>query len=67
MFISRRQYEIEKLKSQQRIEYLESLICPNLIHDFVEINSSIVDEDGNGTGRSVSTYRCSRCGKVVTR
>ena len=44
MWISRVKYEVEKLKYQQRISYLENLICPCESHDYKEIDYEIIDE-----------------------
>lgn len=60
MFISKAKYEVEKLKAQQRIEYLENLICPMESHDWVEIDYHF---DENFT--SWSCNKCRKCGKLI--
>ena len=60
MWISRVKYEVEKLKYQQRISYLENLICPCESHDYKEIDYEIIDE--HNTVKHI--LRCKNCGKI---
>ena len=34
MFIKKVKYEMDKMKLENRIEYLENLICPNGKHEY---------------------------------
>ena len=65
MFIKRSTYEVEKLKAEQRIKYLENIICPKESHDYVVVGDKTIGFDnlyGNDLTRKV--YRCLRCGKL---
>lgn len=64
MIISKTKYEVEKLKYEQRIEYLENLICPCESHDYHEVDFRYQGGIGNGGERKVYYYRCSKCGKI---
>lgn len=62
MFIKRSKYEVEKVIAQQRIRYLEHIICPKG-HDYVDIGTKITARSMYGDLYQV-VYVCSRCGKI---
>lgn len=57
MFISKHKYMLEKLIDEQRIEYLEHMICPNG-HDYVDLFDKNLDNKPGGV------KICSRCRKL---
>ena len=64
MFIKKSKYEVEKLIAAQRIETLESIICPDG-HDYKLIGTKFVGS-GQGYGDLYHiVYRCSRCKKLL--
>ena len=56
MFISKRKYKVEKLIAEQRIEYLEHIICPNG-HDYVDLFNKNLNNKSDGV------KICRRCRK----
>lgn len=64
MWISRARYEVEKLKAEQRIEYLENLICPCEGHKWKMIGSHLEGGTGHGDEMTIYHYKCERCGKM---
>jgi hypothetical protein len=64
MFINKNKYKLEKLIMEQRIEYLEQIICPNG-HDYKKVGTKTVAYDllyGNDLEHDV--YVCTRCRKI---
>ena len=63
MWINRAKYEVEKLKMEYRIRYLEDLICPLSSHDYEKVEMQYGKYEW-----SISTvYKCKKCGKTLTR
>ena len=60
MFIRKSKYLVEKLIAEQRISYLENIICPTQSHNYKDVGFNIID--GNGT--TIHTYQCEKCGKI---
>ena len=60
MWINKTKYELEKEKNKQRINYLENLICPCELHDYVEIDYRPIDEYGT----VIHILKCKKCGKI---
>ena len=45
MFIKKVKYEMDKMKLENRIEYLENLICPNGKHEYEQIDTMVLCQD----------------------
>ena len=66
MFIKKVKYEMDKMKLENRIEYLENLICPNGKHEYEQIDTILEGGTGIGDERMVRKFRCLKCGKVIS-
>lgn len=67
MWIGRIKYELEKLELEQRIEYLEDIICPNGSHDYEEVWSKATGVSKNGEEIVKHIYKCKRCGNMYSK
>ena len=64
MLISKRKYELEKQRMEQRIDDLEWLICKGE-HEFVKVKCKLI-ADGQGYGDLYNNvYQCKNCGKII--
>ena len=66
MFIKKVKYEMDKMKLENRIEYLENLTCPNGKHEYELIDTILEGGTGIGDERIVRKFRCLKCGKVIS-
>ena len=67
MWISKTKYELEKLRLEQRIEYLENIICPEKAHDYEEVWAKMVSISANGEKTTKHIYKCKRCGNMYSK
>jgi hypothetical protein len=64
MFVNKNKYKLEKLIMEQRIEYLEQIICPNG-HDYKKVGTKTVAYDVLfGDDLKHDVYVCTRCRKI---
>lgn len=67
MFRSRRSLKDEIVSLRYRVADLEERLCPCEQHDLVEIGKQFVMTSQYGDGDYRRTYKCKRCGKVVSK